>query len=64
MIFRMLSNVMIALLELCCAINKPDKVSTITQDMKGLAQEETNKIVSYHSRCKCYKRTSKRSVVT
>ncbi len=49
-----LSNIMIAFLELCCARNKPVKVSTIIQDMEDLAQEEINKILSYHSRCKCY----------
>ena len=54
MVFSVVSNIAIALLELCCARNKPDKVSTIIQDMEDLAQEEIDKIVSYHSSCKCY----------
>ena len=54
MVFSVFSNIAIALLELCCARNKPDKVSTIIQDMEDLAQEEIDKILSYHSRCKCY----------
>ena len=73
MLFNVVSNITIAFLELCCARNKPDKVSTIIQDMgdperampshrplgarspaRDLAQEETDKILSYHSRCKCY----------
>ena len=49
-----LSNIMIAFLELCCSRNKPDKVSTIIQDMEELAQEEIDKILRHHNRCKCY----------
>ncbi len=49
-LFSVVSNIMIAFLELCCARNNPDKVSTI----KDLAPEEIDKILSYHSRCKCY----------
>ena len=54
MVFSIVSNIMIALLELCCARNKPDKVSTIIQDMEDLAQEELDMILRHHSRCKCY----------
>ena len=54
MLFNVVSNITIAFLDLFCAINKPDKVSTIIQDMEDLAQEEIDKILSYHSRCKCY----------
>ena len=54
MVFSIVSNIMIALLELCCARNKPDKVATITQDMEELAQEEIDRILNHHSKCKCY----------
>ena len=54
MLFNVASNIMIAFLELCCSRNKPDKVSTIIQDMEDLAQEEIDKLFSYNSRCKCY----------
>ena len=52
--FNVVSNITIAFLELCCARNKPDKVSTIIQDMEDLAQEELDRIIRHHSRCKCY----------
>ena len=54
MLFSVASNIMIAFLELCCSRNKPDKVSTIIQDMEELAQEEIDKILRHHNRCKCY----------
>ena len=54
MVFSIVSNIMIALLELCCARNKPDKVATITQDMEDLAQEEIDRIPNHDSKCKCY----------
>ncbi len=53
LICSMLSNFMKAFVELCSARNKPDKVSTIIQDMEDLAQEEIDNILSYHSRCMC-----------
>ena len=62
MVFSIVSNIMIALLELCCARNKPDKVATIISDMEELAAEEIERILSHHSKCKCYYRISKRSV--
>ena len=52
MVFSVFSNIAIALLELCCARNKPDKVSTIIQDMEDFAQEELDLILRHHSRCK------------
>ena len=54
MVFSIVSNIMIALLELRCARNKPDKVATITQDMEEFAQEEIDRILNHHSKCKCY----------
>ena len=54
MVFSIISNITIALLELCCARNKPDKVVTIIQDMEELAQEEIDRILNHHSKCKCY----------
>jgi hypothetical protein len=54
MVFSVISNIMLAFLELCCSRNKPDKVSTIIQDMEDLAQEEIDKIVRHHNRCKCH----------
>ena len=54
MVFSVFSNIAVALLELCCARNKPDKVSTTIQDMEDLAQEELDRILMHHSRCKCY----------
>ena len=54
MVFSVISNIMLAFLELCCSRNKPDKVSTIIQDMEELAQEELDLILRHHSRCKCY----------
>ena len=54
MVFSVISNIMLAFLELCCSRNKPDKVSTIMQDMEDLAQEELDRIIRHHSRCKCY----------
>ena len=54
MVFSIISNIMIAFLELCCARNKPDKVATIISDMEGLAAEEIERILSHHSKCKCY----------
>lgn len=53
MVFGVLSNIMLAFLELCCARNKPDKVGKIMLDMEELAQEEIDRILSYHSRSKC-----------
>ena len=53
MFFRILSSIMVALLELCCARSKPDKVATILLDVEELAQEETEKILSYHNKRKC-----------
>ena len=64
MVFGVISNIMIALLELRCARNKPDKVATIISDVEELAAEEKERILSHHiSKCKCYWRISKRSVV-
>ena len=54
MVFSVFSNIAVALLELCSARNEPDKVSTIIQDMEDLAQEELDRILRHHSRCKCY----------
>ena len=54
MAFSILSSVMVALLELCCARSKPDKVATILLDMEELAQEEIEKILSHHNKCKCF----------
>ena len=54
MVFSILSNIMVALLELCCARTKPDKVATILLDMEELAQEETEKILSHRNKCKCF----------
>ncbi len=54
MVFSIVSNITIALLELCCARKKPDKVATIIQDMDELAQEEIDRILNHHSKCKCY----------
>ena len=54
MVFSLVSNIMIALLELCCARSKPDKVATILLDMEELAQDEIDKILSYHNKCKCF----------
>jgi len=45
---------MVALLELCCARSKPDKVATILLDMEELAQEEIEKILSHHNKRKCF----------
>ena len=54
MVFSVISNIMIALLELCCARSKPDKVATIISDME-LAAEEIERILSHHNnKCKCY----------
>ena len=53
MVFSILSNITIALLELCCARSKPDKVATNLLDIQELAQEETEKILSYHNKRKC-----------
>ena len=53
MVFRIFSSVMVALLELCCARSKPDKVAKILLDMEELAQEEIEKILSHHNKCKC-----------
>ena len=54
MVFSVFSNIAVALLELCCARTKPDKVASILQDTEELAQEETDRILMHHSRCKCY----------
>ena len=54
MVFSVFSNIAVALLELCCARNKPDRVVSIIQDMEDLAQEEIDRILKHHSRCKCY----------
>ena len=54
MVFSIVSNITIALLELCCARNKPDKVTTTIQDIEELAQEEIDRILNHHSRCKYY----------
>ncbi len=54
MVFSVISNIMLAFLVLCCSRNKPDKVSTIMKDMEDLAQEELDRIIRHHSRCKCY----------
>ena len=49
MVFSIISNIMIAFLELCCARNKPDKVSTIISDREELEAEEIERILSHHS---------------
>ena len=54
MVFSVISNITIALLEMCCARNKPDKVMSITQDMEDSAQEEIDRILRHHNRCRCY----------
>ena len=56
MVFSVISNIMIAFLELCCARSKPDKVATIISDVEELAAEEIERILSHHgsSKCKCY----------
>ena len=54
MVFSILSSVMVALLELCCARSNPDKVATVLLDMEELAQEEIEKILSHHNKCKCF----------
>jgi len=54
MVFSILSNITIVFLELCCARSKPDKVATILLDMEELAQEEIEKILSHHNKCKCF----------
>jgi hypothetical protein len=54
MVFSVISNITIALLEMCCARNKPDKVMSIIQDMEDLAQEEIDRILRHHNRCRCY----------
>ena len=54
MVFSILSSIMVALLELRCVRSKPDKVATIIQDMEDLAQEEIDRILNHHSKCKCY----------
>ena len=54
MVFSIISNITIALLELCCARNKPDKVAIIIQDMEELTPEEIDRILNHHSKCKRY----------
>ena len=53
MVFSLVSSIMVALLELRCARSKPDKVAAIMLDMEELAQEEIEKILSYHNKCTC-----------
>ena len=54
MVFSIISSIVIAFLELCCVGNKPDKVATIISDMEELAAEEIERILSHHSKRKCY----------
>ena len=54
MVFSIARNFTIALLELCRARNKPDKVATFIQDTEELAQEEIDAILNHNSRCKSY----------
>ena len=63
MVFSILSNITVALLELCCARSKPDKVATILLDMEELAQEGFDKTLRYDNKRKCCSCISKRSVV-
>ena len=51
MAFSILSSITVALLALCCARSKPNKVATILFDMES-AQDEIEKILSYHSKRK------------
>jgi len=51
MVFSILSSIMVALLELCCARSKPDKVATVILEMEELVQEEIDGILNH---CKCY----------
>ena len=69
MIFTSVSSIMAALLELCCARSKPDKVAALmldpavgvafggarspARDTEEMAQQETDKILSYHNKRKC-----------
>ena len=54
MVFSIISNILIAFLEQYCARDKPDKVATIISDVEELAAEEIERILSHHSKCKCY----------
>ena len=52
MVFGVVCNITIAILEPCCARSKPDKVATILLGTEELAQEEIDKILSYHNKHK------------
>ena len=54
MVSSVVTNITIALFELCCARIKPDKVATIILEMEELAQEEIDRILNHHSKCKRY----------